>query len=173
MKNGLNTRERYPSRRGGIEGPCKFTRSGIGTYIKEYRKIPTSSESQLQEVLATVGNITALLFFFFFLNCYVLTIAGPVSVSFDASRLNFQFYGSGVYYEEENCSPNGLLTHAGVAVGYDTDERRGEYYIIRNSWGESWGINGYMHLARNKLNHCGIASAAYYPLVYTDEELKV
>ena len=52
--------------------------------------------------------------------------------------------------------------HAVALVGYDTDSNGNQYYILRNQWGTSWGMNGYMHFARNNNNMCGIADNAFY-----------
>lgn len=69
----------------------------------------------------------------------------------------------GVYYEE-NCDPDGL-NHGMLAVGYGTTEEGVDYWLVKNSWGVSWGDNGYIKVARNKNNTCGIASVASYPLL--------
>jgi C1A family cysteine protease len=73
----------------------------------------------------------------------------PVSVAVDAS--NWQFYSSGVF---SDCSTS--LDHGVLLVGYNSDA-----WIVKNSWGASWGENGFIRLKRG--NTCGIANAASYP----------
>ncbi|XP_028989015.1 cathepsin K-like [Betta splendens] len=83
---------------------------------------------------------------------------GPLSVSIDASDKKFMFYKSGVYYNPV-CNKD-ALNHAMLLVGY-----KEKHWIVKNSWGEDWGKKGYIKIARNHDNHCGIASDASYPLV--------
>ena len=77
--------------------------------------------------------------------------SGPVSVCADAS--NWSLYKSGVF---SNCGTTNL-NHAIVAVGYQADG----VWIVRNSWGASWGDQGHIRLAAG--NTCGITSHAVVP----------
>ena len=45
-----------------------------------------------------------------------------------------------------------------LIIGYDTDPVDGDYWIIRGCRGTTWGEDGYMRLARNKNNHCGVGN---------------
>jgi len=82
----------------------------------------------------------------------------PVSVAIEADQESFQFYSGGVM--SAACGEN--LDHGVLAVGYGTDAGT-DYWIIKNSWGASWGESGYIRLERG-INQCGLADAASYPV---------
>eukprot|EP01106_Pelomyxa_sp_JSP_P013234 TRINITY_DN389_c0_g1_i7.p1 TRINITY_DN389_c0_g1~~TRINITY_DN389_c0_g1_i7.p1 ORF type:complete len:122 (-),score=16.63 TRINITY_DN389_c0_g1_i7:121-486(-) len=71
-----------------------------------------------------------------------------------------RLYTSGVYCPT-GCSSTSLDHGVGV-VGMNTDPVKGDYYIVRNSWGTSWGMQGYLEMCANHNNNCGIATSATY-----------
>lgn len=77
---------------------------------------------------------------------------GPVSVSVDASK--WHFYEGGVFDGCNQTSPD--INHAVQLVGYGTDKTDGDYWLVRNSWGPSWGENGMIRLRRETSPRCGI-----------------
>ncbi|NXU14159.1 CATK protein, partial [Pardalotus punctatus] len=66
----------------------------------------------------------------------------------------------GVYYDESCNAEN--INHAVLAVGYGA-QKGTKHWIIKNSWGEEWGNKGYVLLARNMNNACGVANLASFP----------
>jgi len=84
-----------------------------------------------------------------------LVAMGPLYVTIDASSPDFQLYEDGIY-DPPGCS-NSTLDLSILVVGYTPD-----YWICQNSWGTDWGMEGYIWIARNKHNECGIASEACF-----------
>jgi cathepsin L len=142
---GIDDETTYPYV-GKDEAACKFRRKSVASTCDSFVDIPAGNETALQEALA---------------------IEGPVAVAIDASRSTFQFYTSGVYSDPQCSSEE--LDHGVLAVGYgvasDPVKGQQEYYIVKNSWSAAWGDKGYIKMARNKNNMCGISTAASYPVV--------
>ncbi|XP_062715733.1 procathepsin L-like [Aedes albopictus] len=137
--SGVDTGASYPYK-GAVSNSCEFNPANIGASITDYVLVP-KNEAALQAAVATIG---------------------PVSVAIDTSLPSFQLYKSGIYYDPL-CSST-KVTHGMLVVGFGT-ENGTDYWLIKNSYGASWGEQGYLRLARNKNNHCGVASYASYPIV--------
>ena len=90
----------------------------------------------------------------------------PVSVAIQANKRSFQMYQSGIY-SDPDCGFE--LDHGVLLIGYGYDKKYDmDYWIVKNSWSESWGENGYIRIQRN-INDprglCGIAMDPSIPIV--------
>jgi cathepsin L len=86
---------------------------------------------------------------------------GPVSVAIEADKAAFQSYQSGIIMANAGCGTN--LDHGVLAVGYGT-ENGTPYYRVKNSWGPTWGDEGYVKLEIvDGKGVCGIQMAATQP----------
>ena len=85
---------------------------------------------------------------------------GPVCVAIDAGGYTFQLYTGGIY-DDPGCSPE-YLNHGVACVGYGSESGT-NYWIVKNSWGNGWGEDGYVRMIW-KDNHCGIATDACVPV---------
>lgn len=140
--HGVDTENSYPYE--AHDDKCRFKNKTVGADDKGYVEIPSGNEKKLMQAIATKG---------------------PVSVAIDASQESFRLYNGGVY-DEPNCgNSEENLDHGVLVVGYGTDPVHGDYYLVKNSWSELWGDAGYIKMARNRDNQCGIATSAVYPVV--------
>jgi len=87
----------------------------------------------------------------------------PVSVAIEADQSCFQFYSGGVM-SDASCGTQ--LDHGVLAVGFGTSSGQ-KYWNVKNSWGTSWGVNGYIMLGRQVAGQpsgvCGIALEPSFP----------
>ncbi|XP_065880612.1 zingipain-2 [Euphorbia lathyris] len=136
--NGIDTEDDYPYQ--GRQKSCdksKLQRHVVT--IDGYADVPPNNEKALLKAVATQ----------------------PVSVGICGSERAFQLYSKGIFTGP--CSTS--LDHAVLIVGYGS-ENGVDYWIIKNSWGTSWGLNGYIHMLRNSGSSpgiCGINMLASYP----------
>jgi C1A family cysteine protease len=134
---GLCTESAYPYTSGVTKenGECNSHSSCDNTKLKvtSYTDVTKNSEEALMSAL----------------------VQQPVSVAIQANQPAFQFYSSGVLTGECGTS----LDHGVLAVGYGTYSDGTDYYKVKNSWGPSWGMDGYILIERGntqKGGECGI-----------------
>eukprot|EP01116_Phalansterium_solitarium_P011442 TRINITY_DN2711_c0_g1_i1.p1 TRINITY_DN2711_c0_g1~~TRINITY_DN2711_c0_g1_i1.p1 ORF type:complete len:369 (+),score=28.34 TRINITY_DN2711_c0_g1_i1:96-1109(+) len=131
---GIDAETCYPEQL----GHCGYKASCCESKLKNYTVITSGNEHTLQAAVATT----------------------PVAAGIDASQPSFEMYSGGIYYEP-SCSKT-QADHTVLIVGYGSTGGQ-DYWIAKNSWGTSWGIEGYILMARNRGNNCGIASFAAVP----------
>ncbi|KAI3495353.1 hypothetical protein L1887_37677 [Cichorium endivia] len=139
--NGLAAEDVYPYT--GAAGTCDTTKAAIpAATISGHEQVPANNEEALLQAVANQ----------------------PVSIAIDSKGYGFKFYSSGVY--DGTCGTD--LDHAVTAVGYGTTTDGTKYWLMKNSWGASWGEEGYLRIKRDALEKeglCGIAMHASYPVV--------
>eukprot|EP00978_Attheya_sp_CCMP212_P047780 scaffold429439_cov59-Attheya_sp.AAC.2 len=132
---------------------CQFDSSKVKAKVTGIFNITSGAEEDIVKAVAKVG---------------------PVSVAYQVAA-DFRLYSHGVY-DSFNATLNGTVcqdgpedvNHAVVVVGYGetTSDNSAAipFYIIRNSWGNTWGMEGYFWMVRGK-NMCGISDCASFPIV--------
>ncbi|XP_077539775.1 cathepsin L1-like [Haemaphysalis longicornis] len=140
-KGGIDIDDGYPYQ--DKDAVCRFDENKVGAQVTGFMAVqPRGDEKILAVAVATVG---------------------PVSAAVYSKLFNFRFYSEGVY-EDELCGMR-QVDHAVLIVGYGVTEEGQSYWIIKNSWGVGWGTKGYMRLAKDASNQCGIATLCSFPLV--------
>jgi len=136
IKNkGITSESAYPYT--ARDGSCKSGKPVVAT-ISSYTDVQEGSETALMAAV----NI------------------GPVSIAIEADQQCFQFYSGGIL-SDPSCGEQ--LDHGVLLVGYGTEGGK-DFWIVKNSWGQSWGESGYIRLIRGQ-NECGLSNAASYPVV--------
>lgn len=136
---GIDSESFYPYEH--RDGQCRYSIQGKAGYCLGFHVLPKGDEKALQAAVATVG---------------------PVAVGINAMLPSFHHYRGGLY-DAPGCNPK-ITNHAVLVVGYGTVKGQ-DFWLVKNSWGTGWGEGGFIRIARNKRNLCGIANFAIYPTV--------
>uniref|UniRef100_A0A663MXK6 CATL1 protein n=2 Tax=Athene cunicularia TaxID=194338 RepID=A0A663MXK6_ATHCN len=130
---GLNSEHIYPYTATDTS-TCQYNPQDRAANCSAIWLVAQGSEAALEQAVAAVG---------------------PVSVAVDASSFHFHFYTSGIF-SSMFCSQQ--VNHGMLAVGYGTSQELGRnvsYWILKNSWSEVWGEQGYIRLLKGSDNQCG------------------
>ncbi|KAF8674758.1 hypothetical protein HU200_048040 [Digitaria exilis] len=134
---GITTESNYPYK--AVDGKCKGGSKSAAT-IKGYEDVPVNNEAALMKAVANQ----------------------PVSVAVDAGDRTFQFYSGGVM--TGSCGTE--LDHGIAAIGYGVENDGTKYWILKNSWGTTWGEKGFLRMEKDisdKRGMCGLAMKPSYP----------
>jgi C1A family cysteine protease len=140
IKNSICTEKAYPYE--AKDDSCKSKSCDGVVQLTGYNDVTPNDENALLQALSQQ----------------------PISIAIEADKYAFQFYKSGVF--DGSCGTN--LDHGVLLVGWGVDKNNKKYWKIKNSWGPSWGDNGYILIARDindERGQCGVAMTPSYPIV--------
>jgi cathepsin L len=144
IDNGMCSEESYPYTSGVTQagGSCQSCKPVVE--VNACSDVPPNNQVALKEAVALVG---------------------PVSIALDAETKLFQSYKSGVI-TSDSCGTT--LDHGVLIVGYGEEDGI-KYWLVKNSWGSSWGDDGYIKIERSESTNdagiCGIAMQPSFPIV--------
>ncbi|XP_037342411.1 pro-cathepsin H [Pungitius pungitius] len=136
---GLMTEEDYPYK--GQDDTCQFKPSLAAAFVLDVVNITSYDEKAMVDAVARLN---------------------PVSLAFEVIA-DFMHYREGVYTSTQCKDTADKVNHAVLAVGYGAEGNGTPYWIVKNSWGSNWGMDGYFLIERGR-NMCGLAACASYPL---------
>lgn len=128
---------------GASKGVCHADDSKALGHFTSFVNVKPGDEAAMQAAVATEGVL---------------------SVAIDASSFLFQLYRHGVFSWPFCKNGAANLDHGVAVVGYGTKAGH-PFWLVKNSWGQGWGMHGYILMSRNKKNQCGIATDASYPIM--------
>jgi len=139
--NGITTEDAYNYT--AEDGTCESDGKPVGATISSFTDVDPSDNDALHTALAQQ----------------------PISIAIEADQDGFQFYSSGVF--SGDCGDS--LDHGVLLVGYN-QAASPPYWIVKNSWGSSWGLDGYIYLVDDPtLNggsgQCGMLTEPSYPVI--------
>jgi C1A family cysteine protease len=143
IDNGMCTEDSYAYTSGTTQtgGSCQTCSDVV--HVKQCFDVKTNDQLALKEAVSN----------------------GPVSIAIEADTRYFQSYSSGVL-TSSTCGTN--LDHGVLIVGYG-EESGQKYWLVKNSWGSSWGDAGYVKIARSESSSdggvCGISMEASFVTV--------
>lgn len=134
----LETESDYPYT--AMDGDCDYKAAKGKITLGGFKDVTANSPDQLEAAVAL----------------------GPVSVAIEADTGVFQSYTSGII-SSKGCGTN--LDHGVLVVGYGTEGGK-DFWILKNSWGSSWGESGYFRVLKTKTSGpgiCGLQMQPSYP----------
>uniref|UniRef100_A0A3B3ZQY6 Uncharacterized protein n=1 Tax=Periophthalmus magnuspinnatus TaxID=409849 RepID=A0A3B3ZQY6_9GOBI len=137
IDHGLEPEAKYPyeGRVSTQDDNCRYNAEYRVANCSSYSFVEERNEKALMEAVATIG---------------------PIAVGIDGDLIFF--YSSGIF-SDPACIER--VDHGVLLVGYGTDNGV-DYWLVKNSWGPEWGENGFIRIARNRGDMCGIATYATY-----------
>lgn len=139
---GVDSEHSYPYE--ARDAKCRFSRQNVVASDKGVIDFRYGDEDVLKRAVALLG---------------------PQAIVIHAGEKSFMNYAGGVHDNPQCSGDMRDLNHAVLLVGYGTDPKGGDYWLVKNSWSDQWGEAGYIRMARNKNNQCGIATYATFPIV--------